>query len=110
MTSVDTRRREPTLVHYVCKRHAAGRSPSPERFPLVDLLAPIASAARPLLVVGAVAFLPGPRHPLTNPSLQMLVERSDEGVWVVYAAWLDEPVTAESWEAAYWAAVRRRSG
>jgi hypothetical protein len=37
----------------------------------------------------------------------MVVERVDD-VWIIDAPWLDSPVTAPTFEAAYWAAVASR--
>lgn len=40
-------------------------------------------------------------------SLAMQVERVD-GVWIVFAPWLTEPVVAATWAEAWEAAVRAR--
>jgi hypothetical protein len=40
------------------------------------------------------------------PSLQMVVEVVDD-VWTVMAPWLAEPVSASTFEAAYWLAMRQ---
>lgn len=44
-----------------------------------------------------------------TPSLSMEFEHRDDGTWVALAEWLDEPVEAESFESAYWEALRRRA-
>ena len=42
------------------------------------------------------------------PSLAMIVDRDASGRWSVLAPWLSEPVTATSWEEAYWIAIAAR--
>lgn len=44
---------------------------------------------------------------MTNPSLLMTIEIVD-GIWMVDAPWLKEPVTGATWHDAYWEAVTRR--
>lgn len=39
----------------------------------------------------------------------MVVTRDELGSWSVLASWLSEPVTASSWEEAYWEALRIRA-
>jgi hypothetical protein len=53
--------------------------------------------------------LPGivPREAAVR-SLQMQVERLEDGRWTVRAPWLDGPVIAATWPDAYWLAVGAR--
>lgn len=39
-------------------------------------------------------------------SLQMVVTKGADGKWMVLAPWLDEAVVGDTWEEAYWKAVK----
>jgi hypothetical protein len=42
-----------------------------------------------------------------NISLQLEVERLDDGTWMVDAVWLSEAIHGETFEECYWEAVKR---